>query len=225
MQLTAAVFIDAENHADLNVPELIQQLGHLQVIERHAYADWRNRRLDSLAEQLEQTGFEMHHTWSGRRPGMQKDKTDSHVARGIFLTLSRHPEINTVIIVSGDGFFTSVARRLRKRGKQVIIAADPYRVNQALRHTADGYLPVGKQARWIQSLERLERASQYLTFGFVVQNLGIRPDNLSQLINSGSIIQKEVWRPHRGVRQELLLNHQAPIVQAVRKGWQLQEAA
>jgi hypothetical protein len=218
MQVKAAVFIDAENHADLHVPDLMQQLGHLQVIERHAYADWRNRRLDRLAEQLEQAEFEMHHTWSGRRPGMQKNKADNHVARGISRTLSRQPEIKMVVIVSGDGFFIAIAQELRKQGKQVVIAADPYRVSHALRRTADGYLPVGKQARWIQSLERLERANQYLTFSFVVKNLGIKPDNLSQLINSGNVIQKEISRPRRGVRRELFLNYQAPIVQAVRKG-------
>ncbi|MDY6877550.1 MAG: NYN domain-containing protein [Chloroflexota bacterium] len=211
----AAMFVDAENHADLHVSALLQRLSQFDIVERHAYADWRNRCLDRLAEQLEHTGFAMHHTWSGHSCGAQKNKADGQMERDIVQVVSRCPEIETVVIVSGDAFFIRVAYQLRQQGRRVIVAADPLRASKALRSAADEYLPVGELERWIQGLVRLEQASRYLTFRFVVQQLEAEPSGLARLIRKGLVVQEKVWRPQRGTRPEIRLNRQAPVVQAV----------
>ncbi|GAB4534986.1 MAG: hypothetical protein Kow0063_18700 [Anaerolineae bacterium] len=140
-QPKAAVFIDAENHADLQVSALLRQLGRFDVVERHAYADWRNRGLDRLSERLSYAGFHLHHTWSGCNPGAHKDTADGHMAQGIWQVVSRRPEIAVIVIVSGDGYFTHITRELRRLGKSVIVAADSGRANHALRGLASQYLP------------------------------------------------------------------------------------
>ncbi len=213
--LKAAVFVDAENHPDLDVSALIKRLRQFDIVERHACADWRNRRLDRLAEQLEGADFEMYHTWSGHRPGVYKNKADSHMARNISQVLAGRPEIQVIIIVSGDEFFTHVARKLRQQGKRIIVAADPLRASKTLRNTANEYLAVGKLARWIQWLDHLERANRYLTFRFVVRKLGIESTSLAKLIRRGQVIQKEVKCPQRGTRREIYLNRQSLVVQTV----------
>ncbi len=144
----AAVFVDAENHADLQVHALIRQLRQFDIVERHAYADWRNWRLDRLAGHLSRAGFQLHHAWSGRFLGASKDTADGYMVRGIWRIVTIHPKIATIVIVSGDGFFIQVTRELQERGKDVIVAADSGRVNKQLRSLASQYLPLGEVRCW-----------------------------------------------------------------------------
>jgi hypothetical protein len=211
----AAVFVDAENNADLNVCALVQGLRRFDILERHAYADRRNRHLDRLFSSLERQGFKVHHVWTGPRPGTRKNTADGYMARGIVWVLSRQSEIEVVVIVSGDIFFADLARRLRKEGKKVIVAAAPLRTSRKLRIMADEYLLLGKLERSIKRLYRLERTSSYMTFGFAVRKLGISPSDLADLIRRGLVIQKDVRRPGRGTRPEIYLNQRAYAVQTV----------
>lgn len=215
----AAVFIDAENHPDLDVSALMQQLKFLNVVEQRAYADWRRRRLDRVAEQLSAAGFEMHYTRSGHHPGDQKDTADGFMERDILRVLSSHSEITVVVIVSGDKFFSRLVYLLRQQGRQVIVAADPHRIGKALYRAADRYLPLGNLAQRIRALDRLERSNRYLTFSFTVQRLGIEKQDLARLLGEGLLIQKVVSRPGRGDRPEISLNRQALIVRAILGTW------
>jgi uncharacterized LabA/DUF88 family protein len=208
----AAVFVDAENHADLHVFALMQRLDRLNIVERHAYADWRHPRLDRLAERLEHADFEMHHTWSGHRCGCQKNKVDRQMERDILRVVSGNPEIAAVIIVSGDAYFAGVVRQLSQRGKQVIVAADPLRASKELRRMADGYLSIGTLGRWVRKLDQLERTSKFLTFRFVVQKLEVGSSDLSKLVQRGLLVQEDVQRPGRGTRREIRLNREAQVV-------------
>lgn len=213
--LKAMVFVDAENHPDLDVTFLMRRLSKFDVVERHAYADWRNRCLDRLAERLEREGFDMHHTWSGHRPGAQKDKADGCMRQDIVRLLARRPEVDVVVLVSGDTFFTDIVLWLQERGKRVIVASAPLRTNKELPNLADGYLLLGKLERSIQKLHDLERVSGYVTFGFAVQKLGIAPSDLAELIRRNVVIQREVSRSGRGTRPEICLNRRDYAVQAV----------
>ena len=213
--LKAAVFIDAENHADLDVFALMQRLRRFDVVERHAYADWRNPCLSRLLSRLERDGFEIHDAWSGHRLGAHKNTADGHMARGIVRILSRRSEVEVVVIVSGDDFFTSVARRVQESGRRVVVASAPLRTSKHLRDVADEYMLLGKLERSIWELDHLERTSRYLTFSFAVRQLGIEPSDLADLVSKGLVIQQEVPRPGRGVRPEIYLNQQAYAVQTV----------
>jgi hypothetical protein len=211
----AAVFVDAENHADLDVSLLIQKLGRFDLAERHAYADWRNRCLDRLFRSLKRAGFEVHHTWSGSRIGAHKDTADGHMAHGIRHAIRSCPSIEVIVIVSGDDFFTGVARQIREQGKRVIVAAATLRTSRELRSVADEYWLLGKLERSIWALNHLEQMSRYLTFRSVVQRSGIRPPDLAELIQKGLVIQEQVPRSGRGTRREIHLNRQAYPVQTV----------
>ena len=134
------------------------------------------------------------------------------MTEGILDMLPKRPNIQTYIIVSGDVYFTWAIERLHYEGKQAIVAADPLRTSKELRRLADEYLPVGKLGYWVQMLDRLERVSNYLTFGYVVRTLKITPGDLTEMISKRLVIQKKVDRPSRGARSEIRLNRQAYAV-------------
>lgn len=214
-QRRAAEHLDFENHTDVDIALLQAQLLWLPIVERHAYADWRNPGLFSRVADLQRAGFMVHQAWSGRRPGARKNTADGYMAKGIVETLDRHPEITTVIIVSGDVYFVPLARQLRQQGITVIVASDPLRASHDLLRIADYYLPLGRLAQQTIMLDRLERSSRYLTFSFVLQHSPIRTVDLEWMIRRGFVVQEEVDRPHRGTRPELRLNRQTYVVAAV----------
>jgi signal recognition particle subunit SEC65 len=211
----AAVFHDAENHADLCPSSVMSYLDPYDVVERHAYADWRNPCLSSLAERLREADFDMHHASSGRHPGAWKNTADGYMAVGIRRVLDRRSEITVIVIISGDEYFADIARELRQLGKEVIVASDPRRTSKALLRVASRYLPLGDWAHCIWTLHRLEETSDYVTFRYAVQRRALVPSDLAQLIRQGLVIQEVVNRPQRGVRREIRLNRRAHPVRAV----------
>ena len=140
----AAIFVDVENQTDLRISELMDRLRGYDIVERQAYADWRNWCLDGLAEGLERADFQLYYARSGRYIGARKNTADGYMVRGMLDAFAKRPEITIFVIVSGDGYFSHITRDLRQRGKAVIVAANPDRVNRLLRGLANCYLPLGE---------------------------------------------------------------------------------
>ncbi len=210
----ALLAVDAENHTDLDVEALLSRLADVNIVERHAYADLRNPYLRRLLCQLKSAGFQIHHAWSGNRPGALKNTADGHMARGIGDLLAAHPDIETVIIVSGDNFFAAIASELAREGKHVIVASNPGRIGKELHAAAHRYIPLGNLAHQITQLYRLERSNRYLTFGFAQRRMGITAEDLDRLIEAGLVIRERVRRPKGGFQTRVYLNHQSHVVQA-----------
>lgn len=210
-----AIFADAENQANLNPWDLERRMPGYQVVEKHAFADWRNSRLNRLATTLAKHGFELHHVPSGNRPGALKNTADGHLSRGALKVLKRRPDVGTVVIVSGDAFFCLLAHQLRSQGKNVIVAAEPLCVSRELVAAANCYLPIGELTRVVQDLYHLERASEYMTFSFAVDRLGICSEDLSRLIERQYVSQDDIFEPCRGTRREIWLNRRSEVVQRI----------
>jgi uncharacterized LabA/DUF88 family protein len=215
-RLKAAVFVDVENHTDLWVSALLQYLRRFDVVERHAYAaEWCNVRLCLQRRLLARACFQIHTAWSRHRSGARKNAADACMAWGILSILSKRPDIEVFVIVSGDAFFAYVIRELYRQGKRAIVVADPSRVSKELYGLADEYLPLGKWGRLIRDLHHLEQKHDYLTFGFTVRQSDIEPSELAELIHKRLVIQEEIARFRRGIRPEIRLNPQAHAVQAI----------
>lgn len=210
----ALLAVDAENHTDLDVAALLKRLADVDIVERHAYADLRNPYLRGLLTRLRCAGFLIHHAPSGDRPGEIKNTADGHMACGIRDVLAAHPEIETVVIVSGDNFFAAIARELADAGKNVIVASNPGRIGKDLRAAAHRYIPLGNLAHQIAQLDGLERRNRYLTFGFARRRTGIAAEDLDRLIDHGLVIRERVRHPQRGFQTEIHLNRQSYVVQA-----------
>lgn len=204
----AVVSIDAENQTGLDIERLLRQLLELDIVERRAYADWRNPCLHRLQRDLERAGFTTEQTCSDHRPRARKNTADGYMERGIRDMLRRCPDIEVVVIVSGDAYFVPIACQLRRQGITVIVAADPGHVSLDLLRVADRYLPLGRLVQPIVKLASLEQGNRYLTFSHAVQ-AGIKPADLAKMIHKRLVIQENVWRSHRGVRPEIRINRQA----------------
>ncbi len=137
-----AIFIDSENQPDLNLAELLERLP-CEIIIKYAYADWRNRRLNRLAGDLETQGFKMYHFSSGSFLGSEKDKADHYMAEGIEQALQEQSDIVMFIIVSGDRYFAEVVKMLKSQCKRVIVAANHSRTSKQLQKSANVYYPLG----------------------------------------------------------------------------------
>ncbi len=210
----AAVFVDAENQTDFSVVALLQALAHLNIVERHAYADWRNFHLTANSQELDAHAFQLHHVYSGERLGMQKNKTDLVMAGAVRNLVRRHPEIEVVVLVTGDHFFADLVWELQRWGKQVYIAASPMSISKELRKVAPRYIPLGQMAAWIQTLDTLEQQNPYLTFCFTIRKSKILPADLLRLIRCG-VVQKECHRTDTGIREQLFLNRRSHAVRMV----------
>ena len=213
-QPRAAIFVDAENQSDLWLADLMRQFAAFDCVVRRAYADWRDQRLDPLAEQLDEQGFQMVYARSGPEVGAKKNTADGHMARDARRVLAWWAEIAVVLIVSGDGFFVELVQELQRKGKYVVVAADPLRAYQELVAVADEFLPLGKVPLWIRGLDRLERSRDYVTFSYATRLLGMDSRFLTQLINRKLVIQQPIEVPRRGWRPCLTLNREALLVQA-----------
>lgn len=214
-QATAAVFVDAENQRDLDTWRLARYLACYDTVEKHAFADWRNPRLDPIARKLEQQGFELHYARSGERLGAIKNTADGTMARGVRRVRDLRPDIPVFVLVSGDSFFVGLAAELKNYGKWVTVVADPLRTSNELIATADEYLPVGKTARSIEMLYRLEKTSPYLTFQFAMERLGMQNSDLKRMIERQYLFEGFVSRSPHGSRHEIWLNRRSSVVQSV----------
>ena len=210
----AAIFVDAENQTERVVIALLQSLAHLNIVECHAFADWRNPRLTLIRQELERYGFQSHAVYSGERPGEQKDQADQAMACAVRALLWRRPEVEVIVLVTGDHYFVSLVKELQRRGKTVYVAASPMSVAQELYALAQQYLPLGQLAGWIRDLDVLEQRSRRLTLHFATQRSSISAENLERLIKCG-ILQKKQCPTRNGFEERIFLNRQARQVQMV----------
>ena len=214
-QTQALVAVDAENQSDLDVDDLLQRLSGYEIVEKHAFADWRNPSTEPVSRQLEPADFEMHHVRSGCRPGTRKNTADGHMARIVSKVLRYRPSIPVVVLVTGDIYFVRLARRLRRQGKVVIAVADPLRMSTDLAEAVDQYIPIGKIARSLKALHWLQCSSEYITFNYAVTKLGLRRAELSSLIKKDYVLQDYTEQPGRGIKREIWLNPQSWVVRSV----------
>jgi hypothetical protein len=195
--LKAAVLVDAENQADLDVRDLIGCLGQFRLVERHAHADWDNPRLTGVATRLGMARFRLHEVWSGPWPGAYKDASDMAMADHMRRLAAQRPDIGVFVVVSGDAFFTDEVEALQEQGKWVIVAANPCHVSKRLWRTADDYLPIGRWGKVLRSLSYLEHGAGRWTVDHVVPISEVERNHLKRLMKKELI----VWNRPRLARQ------------------------
>ncbi|WJI28493.1 NYN domain-containing protein [Thermosynechococcus sp. B3] len=102
-----------------NVLEAIKStidLGEIAI--QRAYGNWQNQILQALNAQLERSQIERVGVYG--RNHNQRNAADIQLALDAIDLAYQHPDINTFVLISGDGGFGSIALRLRDYGKTVI---------------------------------------------------------------------------------------------------------
>ena len=151
-----AVFIDAENlfkgYGKLEIPEMsmadiLQQLedavtreaGAGSIAVSRAFADWNTLGLEDYRRDVERSGVETVQVFSaGIAP---KNAADIVLVVDCLRSASDLEQLEVFIIVSGDGDFVPLVRRLHELNKYVVGAmlAD-HGVNSLLEHEVDQYV-------------------------------------------------------------------------------------
>ncbi|MDG2990530.1 NYN domain-containing protein [Candidatus Synechococcus calcipolaris G9] len=90
-----------------------------QILVQRAYANWSAPRLDSMRREMHQMGIEPVQVF-GFSYENRKNAADIQLAIDVTNMIEQNPLIDTYVIVSGDGGFGSLAKKLREYGKTVI---------------------------------------------------------------------------------------------------------
>jgi len=142
---TAVILIDLENQTDLNIEVLRAQLvERFYLVEQLAFADYSRPSLRSLAGHLECDRVTQVHVNTSNGTGYIRNKVDQVMAR-ILDRFAQREHMATIVVVSGDNYFTQSVRRARRLGKRVIVAANPDRTGRRLLKAADEFISLGRQ--------------------------------------------------------------------------------
>ena len=151
-----AVFFDVENLlggydndaiANVSISEIMYEIreaggaaGDISAIAvNRAYANWSISRLSVLRREIVEEGIEPKQIFGFDR-GEKKNAADIElVIEAIDLAYTR-PALRTFVIVSGDGGFASLVKKLHELGKTVVVCAYPDRISPALRAVCDVYI-------------------------------------------------------------------------------------
>lgn len=117
-----AIFIDVENLTHWvkhSGPEyLFDELKEKgTTVIRKAYGNWSSNNISSLQISLDRLGFDFSHNF---HPIRGKNSADIQLTIDVIECALTHPEIDCFVLATGDSDFSSLFRKLRTLGKEVI---------------------------------------------------------------------------------------------------------
>ncbi|MBD3404866.1 MAG: NYN domain-containing protein [Candidatus Lokiarchaeota archaeon] len=130
-----SIFWDLENVHDIYstheaMTKAIHESG--KVVKSYAFADWDTRR--RMAEELYDLGYDLIHV-----PDSKDNAADYKMAAYILEHLSRFPEVNCYVMVTGDGDFKLLAGALRQQGNRLWIISNPIITSSEMSDLANRY--------------------------------------------------------------------------------------
>lgn len=155
-----AIFFDVENLTKgygisqkivkgLSLHDIVKSIGETEktgrVAASKAYANWLTPKLSFLHQELVDLDIEPI-TVLGGSGGVLKNVADIRLAVDVVDMLHTHPEITTYVIVSGDGAYASLSRKLHEYSKVVIGCAYKQSTNKLFASACDHFI-------WIEDPE------------------------------------------------------------------------
>ncbi len=115
-----AVLIDGENISHRHYPTIQSHLQKLTgTIDCRVYGDWSRSQLHGWKNVVTEEGFTPVHQFNTR-----KNTTDFELVMDAIRLLYTRRDISTFCIVSSDSDFSSLCRRLKQEGEQVIVMGE-----------------------------------------------------------------------------------------------------
>ena len=141
--ISAVVFIDAENNPDLEPSRLLSRLdAKFDVSEVLAFADFTKDWMRGIARRLHKAGITMIHVESRNGRGFRANAVDKVMSKTIRQRAGNGRSPSVFVIVSGDQGFTGPVYALRGLRKRVVIAANPHRTSRRLMQAANDFVPL-----------------------------------------------------------------------------------
>jgi uncharacterized LabA/DUF88 family protein len=154
MPFNTAIFYDIENllkgysfsqrmAANLSLSEIleaIKQTGRIsQLAVQRAYANWSDYRLTFMRGEINELGIEPIQVFGFSRD-QKKNAADIQLAIDAIDLAHVRPSLDVFVIVSGDGGFASLAKKLHEYGKTVIGCAYRSAANKMFRAVCDDFV-------------------------------------------------------------------------------------
>ncbi len=164
MPFNTAIFYDIENllkgysfsqqmAANLSLEEIlgaIKQTERLsQIAVQRAYANWSDPRLAIMRGEINELGIEPIQVFGFSRD-QKKNAADIQLAIDAIDLAHVRPALDVFVIVSGDGGFASLAKKLHEYGKTVIGCAYRSAANKIFQAVCDDFV-------WITDPDEEER--------------------------------------------------------------------
>lgn len=172
MRFNTAIFYDIENLlkgynfsqpiiANLSLREILEAIKQTEKIGRiavqRAYANWSDGRLAIMRGEINELGIDPIQVFGFSRD-QKKNAADIQLAIDVIDLVHVRPALEVFVIVSGDGGFASLAKKLHEYGKTVIGCAYRSAANKMFQAVCDEFV-------WIADPEEDERPDR-----FIVQN-------------------------------------------------------
>lgn len=151
-----AVFYDIENllkgynfshqfAADLSLKEILGSITETgmtgRVAVQRAYANWSDPRLGILRSEINALGIDPIQVF-GFSKDAKKNAADIQLAIDAIDLAHTRPAIETFVIVSGDGGFAALAKKLHEYGRSVIGCAYRNSTNQTFQSVCDAFVRI-----------------------------------------------------------------------------------
>lgn len=141
MENNVAVFIDAENltfwtrnGGVKSLTDDLQSKG--QVITRKAYGKWSTPQLAPLQNEFNLNGFDLIQTF---HPVSGKNSTDIKMTVDA-MEAAYNPNVQTIVLATGDSDFSPLFRKLREQGKEVIGVGPKSRLSECVQSSCSRYI-------------------------------------------------------------------------------------
>jgi uncharacterized LabA/DUF88 family protein len=155
----AAVFIDFENLARgyrdadtlncLSIGRILNKIAESEgvgdIVIKKAFANWAAPALASARSEILKLNIETVYT-RGSYSKSVKNVADIYLAVDVIDVMHKDDSIGVFVIVSGDGGFAAVAKRLGDYGKKVYVASRKDQISSYLISACDKFIEIGESA-------------------------------------------------------------------------------
>ncbi len=153
MSGNTAIFYDIQNllkghslsTSSISLKSIFQEIERLEIVKRilvqKAYADWSNRELSTMKREINELGIDPIQIF-GFSYYQKKNAADIQLAVDSIDLAYTRTSIDIFVIVSGDGGFSAVAKKLHEYGKYVVGCGYESSTNQVLESVCDYFITI-----------------------------------------------------------------------------------
>ncbi|MDZ8067421.1 MAG: NYN domain-containing protein [Nostoc sp. DedQUE08] len=150
-QFNTAIFYDIENltmgrsnpNLNFSLKQIQTNLENTNLVNKIAiqcaYADWSDSRLRLLKNEIQELGIEAIQIFDYSH---KRNAADMQLAIDVMELAQSRPTLQVFVIVSGDGAFAALAKKLHEYGKTVIGCAYEGQINRILKSVCDRFIPI-----------------------------------------------------------------------------------
>ncbi|MCW5313466.1 NYN domain-containing protein [Nostoc sp. KVJ3] len=150
-EFNTAIFYDIENltmgrsnpNLNFSLKQIQTNLENTSLVNKIAiqcaYADWSDSRLRLLKNEIQELGIEAIQIFDY---SYKRNAADMQLAIDVMELAQSRPTLRVFVIISGDGAFAALAKKLHEYGKTVIGCAYEGQINRVLKSVCDRFIPI-----------------------------------------------------------------------------------